>query len=125
MRLPPSCSLTVGVELHAASEPARLGDIPLSRLAVLSGDVTSRSEGLLDWAGVVTAARARPVPGSRWSRARTRRFHDPDDLRGKGVKARGLGAPVAKLASWLRGRPGVDVVTLEAFPVEPAAKRLP
>jgi hypothetical protein len=42
--------------------------------------------------------------------------------RGKGVKARGSGAQAAKLASWLRGLPGVDVVTLEAFPVEPASR---
>jgi hypothetical protein len=40
--------------------------------------------------------------------------------RGKGVKGRGSGAPAAKLASWLRGRAGVDTVTLEAFPIEPA-----
>jgi len=46
---------------------------------------------------------------------------DPDDIRGKGVKAGGSGAPVAKLASWLRGRPGVDVVMVEAFLVEPAS----
>ena len=39
--------------------------------------------------------------------------------RGKGAKARGSGEPVAKLASWLRGLPGVDAVTLEAFSVEP------
>jgi|GEM_PF-1876354 len=45
---------------------------------------------------------------------------DPAGTRGKGVKARGSGGPTAKLASWLRGLPGVDVVTLEAFPVEPA-----
>ncbi len=41
--------------------------------------------------------------------------------RGKGAKARDSGAPAAKLASWLRGLPGVDAVTLEAFPVEPAS----
>jgi len=46
---------------------------------------------------------------------------DPAGTRGKGVKARGSGGPVAKLASWLRALPGVDVVTLEAFPVEPAS----
>jgi len=46
---------------------------------------------------------------------------DPAGTRGKGVKARGSGGPAAKLASWLRGLPGVDTVTLEAFPVEPAA----
>jgi tRNA A-37 threonylcarbamoyl transferase component Bud32 len=39
--------------------------------------------------------------------------------RGKGVKAREPSEPAAKLATWLRGRPGVDAVTLEAFPVEP------
>jgi hypothetical protein len=29
--------------------------------------------------------------------------------------------PTAKLTSWLRGLPGVDAVTVEAFPVEPAS----
>jgi hypothetical protein len=48
---------------------------------------------------------------------------DPSGTRGKGVKARGAGGPAARLASWLRGLPGVDVVTLEAFPVEPASGR--
>jgi len=43
-----------------------------------------------------------------------------DVLKGLGFKAQGSGGPVAKLASWLRALPGVDVVTLEAFPVEPA-----
>ena len=46
---------------------------------------------------------------------------DAAGTRGKGVKARGSGGPAAKLASWLRGLPGVDAVTLEAFPVEPAS----
>ena len=46
---------------------------------------------------------------------------DNAGTRGKGVKARDSGAPAAKLASWLRGLPGVDAVTLEAFPVEPAS----
>ena len=46
---------------------------------------------------------------------------DPAGTRGKGAKSRGSGEPVAKLASWLRSLPDVDVVTLEAFPVEPAA----
>jgi hypothetical protein len=43
--------------------------------------------------------------------------------RGKGAKARDSGEPAAKLASWLRGLPGVDAVTVEAFPVEPATGR--
>jgi hypothetical protein len=45
---------------------------------------------------------------------------DPAGTRGKGIKARGSGEPAAKLANWLRHQPGVDAVTLEAFPVEPA-----
>jgi len=45
---------------------------------------------------------------------------DTAGTRGKGAKARVSGEPVAKLASWLRGLPGIDAVTLEAFPVEPA-----
>ena len=46
---------------------------------------------------------------------------DSTGTRGKGAKARDSGEPAAKLASWLRGLPGVDAVTVEAFPVEPAA----
>jgi serine/threonine-protein kinase len=42
--------------------------------------------------------------------------------RGKGSKARGSGEPAARLAIWLRGRPGVDVVAVEAFAVVPAAR---
>jgi tRNA A-37 threonylcarbamoyl transferase component Bud32 len=45
----------------------------------------------------------------------------PAVSRGKGVKARGSGGPAARLAARLRGLPGVDVVTLEAFAVEPAS----
>ena len=48
---------------------------------------------------------------------------DTTGTRGKGAKARDSGEPAAKLASWLRGLPGVDAVTVEAFPVEPAAAR--
>jgi hypothetical protein len=44
---------------------------------------------------------------------------DTAGTRGKGVKASGSGGAAARLASWLRGLPGVDAVTLEAFPVEP------
>jgi predicted Ser/Thr protein kinase len=47
---------------------------------------------------------------------------DPSDVRGKGAKARGSGEPAARLATWLRGRPGVDVVTLEAFTVRAASE---
>jgi hypothetical protein len=46
---------------------------------------------------------------------------DPAGTRGKGAKARDSGESAARLASWFRGLPGVDVVTLEAFPVEPAS----
>lgn len=42
--------------------------------------------------------------------------------RGKGAKARDSGGPARKLASWLRGLPGVDAVTVEAFPVERATR---
>jgi hypothetical protein len=45
---------------------------------------------------------------------------DRTSARGKDVKARVSGSPSARLATWLRGLPGVDLVTLEAFPVEPA-----
>jgi serine/threonine protein kinase len=45
-----------------------------------------------------------------------------DDNKATGAKARGLGDPVAELARWLRGLPGVDAVALEAFPVEPASR---
>jgi hypothetical protein len=43
--------------------------------------------------------------------------------RGKGAKARDSGSPATNLASWLRGQQGIDAVTLEAFPVAPAAGR--
>ena len=43
----------------------------------------------------------------------------PTGTRGKDADTRGFEEPVVKLASWLRGLPGVDVVTLEAFSVEP------
>jgi serine/threonine protein kinase len=46
---------------------------------------------------------------------------DGAGTRGKGAKARDSGGPANKLASWLRGLPGVDAVTVEAFPVERAA----
>ena len=59
-------------------------------------------------------ARRRPGPAALLA-------DDTAGTRGKGAKARDSGAPVAKLASWLRGLPGVDAVTLEAFPVEPAS----
>jgi hypothetical protein len=42
-------------------------------------------------------------------------------IRGKGAKARGSGEPAAKLASWVRSLAGVDAVTVEDFPVDPAA----
>jgi serine/threonine protein kinase len=48
---------------------------------------------------------------------------DNAGTRGKGAKAHDSGATTAKLASWLRSVPGVDLVILEAFPVEPAAGR--
>lgn len=44
---------------------------------------------------------------------------DPAGTQGKGVKARGSGGSAAKLASWPRDLPGIDAVTVEAFPVEP------
>jgi serine/threonine protein kinase len=46
---------------------------------------------------------------------------DGAGTRGKGAKARDSGASAGKLAGWLRALPGVDLVTLEAFPVGPAA----
>jgi hypothetical protein len=46
---------------------------------------------------------------------------DGAGTRGKGAKARDSGGPAAKLANWLRGLSGVDLVALEAFPVERAS----
>jgi serine/threonine protein kinase len=46
---------------------------------------------------------------------------EPGHERGKGVKAGGSASSISKLASWLRGQPGVDLVTLEAFAVGQAA----
>jgi tRNA A-37 threonylcarbamoyl transferase component Bud32 len=48
--------------------------------------------------------------------------NDPTGIRSKGFQGRGSGGAAAKLASWLRGLPGVDAVTLEAFPVVPALR---
>jgi Protein kinase domain len=42
--------------------------------------------------------------------------------RGKGAKARDSGGPAGELANWLRSRTGLQVVMVEAFAVEPAAK---
>jgi hypothetical protein len=44
----------------------------------------------------------------------------PQSIRGKDAIARDSGGPAAKLANWLRARPGVDAVTVEAFTAEPA-----
>ncbi len=49
---------------------------------------------------------------------------DASGTRGKGAKARDSGGPAGKLASWLRGLPGVNAVTVEAFPVERASRPL-
>ncbi len=46
---------------------------------------------------------------------------DAARTRGKGAKARGGRPAVAELARWLRHRPGVEAVAVEAFAVEPAA----
>ena len=46
---------------------------------------------------------------------------NPAGVPGKDVKAPRSGGPVAELARWIRGLPGVDAVTLIAFPVEPAS----
>ena len=48
---------------------------------------------------------------------------DVGPTRGKGAKARDSGTPAARLGTWLRSLPGVDLVTLEAFVVEPAKGR--
>jgi predicted Ser/Thr protein kinase len=45
---------------------------------------------------------------------------NPAGTRGKDADARGFEGPVVALASWLRGRPGVDLATVQAFSVEPA-----
>jgi hypothetical protein len=42
------------------------------------------------------------------------------DRGSKDAEARDPGGPAGTLASWLRSRPGVDIVVVEAFPVEPA-----
>jgi hypothetical protein len=44
---------------------------------------------------------------------------DPTGQRGKGALSRSHGAPVAKLADWLRATPGIDDVAVKAFSVLP------
>jgi hypothetical protein len=46
---------------------------------------------------------------------------DRTGLRGKGAKLRGSGPAVAELRKWLLSLPGVEVVAVQAFRVEPAA----
>jgi hypothetical protein len=48
--------------------------------------------------------------------------NDPTGSRSKGFQGRGSGGAAARLASWLRGLPGVDAVTLEAFPIIPGSR---
>jgi hypothetical protein len=55
-----------------------------------------------------------------------RRLHSlsGDDRRGQrgaGATIRGSGGPVAGLAAWLKGIPGVDDVSIKAFLVPPAS----
>jgi serine/threonine protein kinase len=47
---------------------------------------------------------------------------DGAGTRSKGAKSRDSGGPASRLANWLRGLPGIDVVTVEAFSVEKALK---
>jgi serine/threonine protein kinase len=44
---------------------------------------------------------------------------DTPGRRGQGATIRGGGDAVAKLAAWLRARPGIDAVAVKAFPVPP------
>ena len=104
--------LTEGTGLHAFALVVSREPLPTYR-------EWKRRIGPMPW-----PARLRCEPGVVW-RDDDRGLealleNDPDDIRGKGVKARGSGAPVAKLASWLRGLAGVDIVIVEAFLVEPA-----
>jgi serine/threonine protein kinase len=106
--------LAEGAGLHAFALVVSRNPLPPYR-------VWKKRVGPMAW-----AARLPSEPGVIW--------HDDDQglqpllagdtsgTRGKGVKARDSGGPAAKLASWLRGRAGIDLVTLEAFPVEPAAR---
>jgi len=105
--------LTEGAGLHAFSVVVSRAPLPAYR-------EWKRRVGPIPW-----AARLPCEPGVVWRDDGQGPVpildDDPTAIRGKGVKARDNGEPAAKLASWLRSLPGVDLVTLEAFPVEPAS----
>jgi serine/threonine-protein kinase len=67
--------------------------------------------------------RASAAPGAVWwSDGRRLRLLTDDQVggqRAQGATIRG-GGPVAELAAWLKGIPGVDGVAIKAFPVPPA-----
>jgi hypothetical protein len=67
----------------------------------------SAAEGVVWW---YDGRRLRPLTGD-----------DSRGQRGAGATIRGSGGPVADLAAWLEGRPGVDDVAIKAFVVPPAA----
>ena len=46
---------------------------------------------------------------------------DPSGQRGPGATIRGGGETIARLADWLGAIPGVEAVTVKAFPVPPAS----
>ncbi len=107
--------------------PPERGDRPVcfraGRVAPAAAPVSRMEEAeRADGVGREVAVRARGRLARRRRRASSPSWPTTTaGTRGKGAKARDSGEPAAKLASWLRGLPGVDAVTLEAFPVEPAA----
>ena len=99
--------------------PVRLRAGRLARAAALVSRVEEahRTDGVGRQAAVRAGGRlARRRPGPSAAPGRRQRRHP-----GQGRQGPRLRESAAKLASWLRGLPGVDVVTLEAFPVEPAS----
>jgi serine/threonine protein kinase len=105
--------LTEGAGLHAFA-------LVISREPLPSYREWKRRVGPIPW-----TARVSGEPGIVWlddgQGLQPLLADDIAGTRGKGFKGRGSGEPAAKLANWLRKLPGVDLVALEAFPVEPAA----
>jgi serine/threonine protein kinase len=105
--------LSEGTGLHAFA-------LVVSRTPLPSFRQWKGRHGTPPWQKGLSAA-----PGVVWSYD-GRRLHPRtgDDRRGQrsaGATIRGSGSPIAELAAWLKGIPGVDDVAIKAFRVPPAS----